>query len=183
MKKHVLYEKGDKGIPDQILDRNGDVALGLCKVCGKGEIELEGPCVSPLEQIAKSFEDWWIGLFGKKHDYDMVFPDGDFSLNWSFKCKGCGDVVGSTGQALHKTRWGRCKPKSAVEMARRELTYIPSGDFENIDQLTYNACRHFDSVHDVWDHVFSMIDVKHGTKEFNEAKDRCKIMANSYGIY
>jgi hypothetical protein len=38
---HRLYQKGDANIPDSINDRNGDIVLGLCKVCGCGEIELE----------------------------------------------------------------------------------------------------------------------------------------------
>lgn len=42
---HVLYEKGDIDAPDVIKDRNGDITLGLCKVCGKGEAELSEPCV------------------------------------------------------------------------------------------------------------------------------------------
>ncbi|MEY2152254.1 hypothetical protein AB7849_15220 [Rhodanobacter sp. 115] len=41
---HVLYEKGDKDAPDSIKDRNGDITLGLCKVCGRGEAELVEPC-------------------------------------------------------------------------------------------------------------------------------------------
>ena len=42
---HVLYETGDVGAPDAIKDRNGDVVLGLCRICGKVEIELEESCL------------------------------------------------------------------------------------------------------------------------------------------
>jgi hypothetical protein len=42
--KHVLYETGDVDAPDSIKDGNGDVALGLCKVCGGGECELATDC-------------------------------------------------------------------------------------------------------------------------------------------
>lgn len=41
---HDLYKTGDADAPSTIKDRNGDVALGLCRKCGKGEIELEEPC-------------------------------------------------------------------------------------------------------------------------------------------
>lgn len=41
---HVLYGKEDADAPSSIKDQNGDIVLGLCKVCGKGEIELEQPC-------------------------------------------------------------------------------------------------------------------------------------------
>lgn len=41
---HDLYKTGDVGAPDQIKDRNGEVVLGLCKRCGRAEIELSEPC-------------------------------------------------------------------------------------------------------------------------------------------
>ena len=42
---HDLYKTGDPDAPDCIKDDNGDVALGLCRKCGRGEIELEEPCI------------------------------------------------------------------------------------------------------------------------------------------
>lgn len=42
---HVLYEQGDQGIPPSLLDQNGDIVLGVCKVCGAAEIELEVACM------------------------------------------------------------------------------------------------------------------------------------------
>ena len=47
---HVLYQDGDADIPDQIKDRNGSVVLALCRICGKGEIELKQPCIVAAEQ-------------------------------------------------------------------------------------------------------------------------------------
>ena len=44
--EHVLYKTGDKDAPEQIRDRNGDVALRLCRRCGRGEVELEEPCAA-----------------------------------------------------------------------------------------------------------------------------------------
>jgi hypothetical protein len=41
---HMLYEQGDSDAPEIIKDANGDIVLSLCKRCGKGESELEGPC-------------------------------------------------------------------------------------------------------------------------------------------
>lgn len=38
--EHVLWKDGDFGIPEAILDRNGQVALNCCKVCGGAESEL-----------------------------------------------------------------------------------------------------------------------------------------------
>jgi len=42
---HTLYKDGDANIPDAILDGNGQVVLGLCKACNRGEVELlESAC-------------------------------------------------------------------------------------------------------------------------------------------
>lgn len=45
---HRLYEKGDAGVPQAIKDRNGEIALRLCKDCGAGEAQLDdAPCSAP----------------------------------------------------------------------------------------------------------------------------------------
>lgn len=41
---HILYKTGDKDAPDSIKDDNGEVVLGLCRVCGRGECQLEVSC-------------------------------------------------------------------------------------------------------------------------------------------
>lgn len=46
---HELYEIGDNDAPDYIKDRNGEVVLGFCRKCGRGEIELIEPCEAPNE--------------------------------------------------------------------------------------------------------------------------------------
>lgn len=56
---HVLYTDADENKPEQILDRNGQVALGLCKKCGRAEIELEEPCLP--RPVAKPQEVGTIG--------------------------------------------------------------------------------------------------------------------------
>lgn len=43
-KDHVLYRDNDPDAPDCIKDIHGAVVLDLCRRCGKGEIELDGPC-------------------------------------------------------------------------------------------------------------------------------------------
>lgn len=42
--QHDLYETEDADAPDCVKDRNGEVVLELCKVCGKAEVELSEPC-------------------------------------------------------------------------------------------------------------------------------------------
>ena len=44
--RHDLYTDNDSNIPASICDRNGQVALGLCKRCGRAEIELSEPCTA-----------------------------------------------------------------------------------------------------------------------------------------
>ncbi len=39
-KSHKLYEDSDVDKPDVICDSNGQVALGLCKLCGRVGAEL-----------------------------------------------------------------------------------------------------------------------------------------------
>jgi hypothetical protein len=46
---HALYERADKDAPEQIKDRNGDIVLNCCKVCGMAEVELSEPCVDRVE--------------------------------------------------------------------------------------------------------------------------------------
>jgi len=40
MPKHKLYTTKDKDAPEAIKDRNGEVVLSMCKICGKAEAEL-----------------------------------------------------------------------------------------------------------------------------------------------
>ena len=39
--KHILYQTGDVDAPDVIKDRNGEVVLGLCRVCKRAEVQLD----------------------------------------------------------------------------------------------------------------------------------------------
>ena len=38
--RHILFEDHDEGVPDCIKDRNGEVCLGMCRLCGAGEQDL-----------------------------------------------------------------------------------------------------------------------------------------------
>ena len=42
--KHILFRKGDKNIPSQIIGTDGNIVLDVCKICGKYEAELVDPC-------------------------------------------------------------------------------------------------------------------------------------------
>ncbi len=76
MAKHKLYETGDEDAPSFILNRNGEVVLALCRVCGGGEaslpIECPGKRMSELEQAAvargnREFmrNKWWRPVGGE----------------------------------------------------------------------------------------------------------------------
>lgn len=41
---HDLYKTGDPDVPEEIEDRNGEVVLSMCKLCGLAEAELDAPC-------------------------------------------------------------------------------------------------------------------------------------------
>lgn len=43
--EHDLWKDGDRNIPESICDGNGQVVLGLCKRCRRGEADLVEPCV------------------------------------------------------------------------------------------------------------------------------------------
>ena len=47
---HTLFETEDADAPDAIKDRNGEVVLGLCRVCGRGEVQLLEPCTALREE-------------------------------------------------------------------------------------------------------------------------------------
>ena len=47
--QHDLYKTGDPDAPEVIKDDNGEVELGLCRRCGRAEIELEEPCDQPAQ--------------------------------------------------------------------------------------------------------------------------------------
>lgn len=49
--QHDLYKTGDPDAPRDIKDNNGEVVLGLCRRCNRGEIELREPCDQPVEII------------------------------------------------------------------------------------------------------------------------------------
>lgn len=42
--EHDLWKDGDKNIPTSISDRNGQVVLALCKICGGAESSLPTNC-------------------------------------------------------------------------------------------------------------------------------------------
>lgn len=62
MSKHLFFEKDDAGVPKAILDRNGDVVLGMCKACGQAEGDLEDACpmhgIEPFKKTMGRYESY-----------------------------------------------------------------------------------------------------------------------------
>lgn len=52
---HLLYKDGDPDLPQAILDRNGQVVLGLCRICNAAEAELENS--SCTDDVIARLED------------------------------------------------------------------------------------------------------------------------------
>ncbi len=61
---HRLYETGDIGAPSAILDRNGEVVLSLCKVCGGAEGAMPTDCPEKLLN-EQQLED----IYARRIDY------------------------------------------------------------------------------------------------------------------
>lgn len=74
MSQHILYETSDKDAPDTIKDRNGEVVLGLCKICGRGEAQLIEACEPKIEYVT----GYPFMRLAKRHGVDY----GDV-LNWA----------------------------------------------------------------------------------------------------
>lgn len=65
--EHDTYETGDINAPAAILDRNGEVVLSLCKICGGAESSMPTECpgfrlsVLQLEDISDGLLDFRSG--------------------------------------------------------------------------------------------------------------------------
>ena len=92
---HVLYTCEDKDAPKNIKDSNGDIALGLCKICRKGEVELEEPCISSTDIVPSSgcvFNDLGIEkpaslvadnlTWIKRYNLSLSYYSGQYSHNF-----------------------------------------------------------------------------------------------------
>lgn len=87
---HVLYENCDDDAPSSIKDGNGDIVLGLCRICGAGEIELEQQCpplsmMKPVEQYDKKrFGGVMVLLYRRINE-----KNGEWALGWWSQMEQC----------------------------------------------------------------------------------------------
>lgn len=69
MMAHVYYQTSDADAPDYIKDRNGEVVLGMCKLCRKGENEL-GPICEAAPPASRELLNYCTG----DTSFSTVFP-------------------------------------------------------------------------------------------------------------
>ncbi len=81
---HQLYRDGDQFIPQAILDRNGQVVLDLCKLCGRAEVELDYPCCGNCKhRMSDDFAPLWCLKFGMAARVQRtVGTCGEMGLGW-----------------------------------------------------------------------------------------------------
>lgn len=126
---HVLYKTGDKDAPDSIKDSNGEVVLGLCRICRRGESELEISCDgdSNLRVAGESIKVGdkmlvaYSGLGGSSsiHAVEKVYKRyfTCAGRKWSYdgrimRCMG--------GNKWHRPRIRRAMPKDEEAIAERQ---------------------------------------------------------------
>lgn len=87
MADHTLWERGDPGLPDGLADRNGDVVLAMCQICGQVEANLEDTCPGyrwPEGAVALCFDETgssaWLaphhGFWGLAGNPKAPMPEG-----------------------------------------------------------------------------------------------------------
>lgn len=95
--EHLFYKTGDACLPPQITDRNGDVVLRMCRVCGAAEAELPSKCPGrPLtpKEIGGVLEGT-LDFNGKVWTYPQHLIDEACcekeDRGWGGGCRTCGD--------------------------------------------------------------------------------------------
>lgn len=73
---HLLYTTADNDKPRHVCDRNGEVVLSQCKLCGKAEIELDGPC-TPVTKRAQALP----GLLEELAFETKTYDEEGYTLN------------------------------------------------------------------------------------------------------
>ncbi len=113
--KHDLYKKGDRGVPEQILDRNGDVVLDCCKRCGKAEIELAEPCITEPMQ-SDCYKECAIGdsnyAAGMLLGWNLCIDNDEEKFN-----RIRGDRLRAAAQA------SKSKPRQSLKWEQRMINY------------------------------------------------------------
>lgn len=73
MTRHTLFQDGDVNIPKVIQDQNGQVALGMCKLCGAAESDLIQYKSCEEYMAPEGFTKKQLGLYNK---FNVTRTDG-----------------------------------------------------------------------------------------------------------
>lgn len=118
---HDLYKTGDADAPDVIKDRNGEVVLGLCRRCNKGEVELDGPCVTaparpvgPIPNLTFVRKPFETHLTIREADGDRELNDAEVQMLYAIYQRGVAlspwravaDRLAKSGVALRANLYG-----------------------------------------------------------------------------
>ena len=92
MVKHQLWAKGEPGLPEAVTDRNGDVVLGMCRVCGQAEAELEDACPGykwPEGSVALLWSAFglgkWVTVDSSTGTWEVELADVPMPADWDWR--------------------------------------------------------------------------------------------------
>lgn len=74
---HSLYKTGDADVPDVLTDRNGEVVLTLCRVCGGAEGAMPTDCPAKVIGVDRLDE-----IFAGRLDFtagEWVTPNAEIT--------------------------------------------------------------------------------------------------------
>jgi hypothetical protein len=152
---HDLYKTGDYDAPEVIKDDNGEVVLGLCRRCGRGEVDLEEPCDQPVQDGTVDTGGSLDGFIddGLPEDHqpaDQPAQDGErldpYTLERAAQTQ---DVVNRCAdrlwqiypEAMPRTHSGRCNIVRAIleeAISNVQLSGQPTQDGGRLDPYTLN---------------------------------------------
>ena len=120
--QHELYSDADPVKPDAICDSNGQVTLGLCKVCGQAEGDLEPTC--PGKRVLEPIEHDCLPRLGQRVQIHLasrnawvehkvvgyfVWPPHKPGTGWRVFVRVIDDAGYENARLLEDVRW-ECMP-------------------------------------------------------------------------
>ncbi len=129
MTGHVYFQTGDADAPDYIKDRNGEVVLGMCKLCRKAENEIGDIC----EAAPPATREELIGLLREADkEFELCGVDQDAHCEHDVGVCSCSyrNMRTRMRQALVSEKGGRKAHAFANLMVSRGLTVdeLPEGN-------------------------------------------------------
>lgn len=129
---HTLYQTSDDDTPDTICDSNGEVVLGLCRVCGKGEIELDEPCVPTGSE----------GPVGEAVAFEFEWAPFDIE-QWERTVSLRDPLVYGRVRRYRNVRplYARPIKEPGEAVARRDMTSVPTDSEGSVGEAVAYSCE------------------------------------------